>query len=416
MIPHTSIWGASQRMYYLAKHLKECEYDVTVLHASFGLFDTDKKIDFKTVPVKIKPGFIQEHQNRIQKPTTENEFSDNKKRKSIIKVTLKKIYHFLEKITFNDFGPIGFPVLMWNRQAWTCLKRLYKKNQPITFVLSGPYFGTFSLIKKIKKYFPHSKIIIDYRDPWNLLQKGSIYTMYKEKKFIELCDKVSFFSEKYKMDMCKNFNVKPEKCITVYNGYDSKTWDIVENNIKSKKTTDKLVLSYVGSHITFDNDYRNPSKLLSALSSFEDAQDLIVNFVGCHNKPQNFNTKAQVNFISLVPHQKALEYMLCSDILVVLSTDEYPSKYIVTGKLFDCIRSGAFILAISNNKNVDYVQKIEELGIGVHCENNELGIREKLKLIHEKWVKNSIDRFHLKDRHKFSRQYQNQKLISSLGP
>ena len=128
--------------------------------------------------------------------------------------------------------------------------------------------------------------------------------MYKEKKFIELCDKVSFFSEKFKMDMCKNFNVKPEKCITVYNGYDSKTWNIVENNIESKKASDKLVLSYVGSHISFDNDYRNPSKLLSALSNFENAQDLIVNFVGCHNKPQNFNTKAQVNFISLVPHQK----------------------------------------------------------------------------------------------------------------
>jgi glycosyltransferase involved in cell wall biosynthesis len=417
MIPHTNIWGASQRIYYLSKHLKENGYDVTVMHASFGLFETDKTIDYKTIPIEIKPGFLQKYQNRLQQVNTSSDLSENPKRKKIFKIIFKAIYHFLEKIFFNDFGGNGFLVFMWNKQAWLALKKLFADKQPAIFIVSGPYFGTFSLVEKIKNNFPNTKIIIDYRDPWNLLKKGSIYTNYKEKKYIDLCDKISFFSEKFSVDMCRQFLIKPEKCLTVYNGYDSILWDKVENSTKPKEINDKMVLSYVGSHIIFErNNYRDPSNLLNAVTNFENAQDLIVNFVGCHDKPKNFEvkTKAQINFISTVSHRKALEYMNSSDVLIVLTTNEYPSKYIVTGKLFDCIRSGAFILGIANDSRVDYIQIIERLGIGAYCKNNEDEIRKSLNIIYEKWVNKSLNYFDLIDRHRYSRRYQNNKFINSI--
>ena len=106
--------------------------------------------------------------------------------------------------------------------------------------------------------------------------------------------------------------------------------------------------------------------------------------------------------------------MNSSDVLIVLTTNEYPSKYIVTGKLFDCIRSGAFILGIANDSRVDYIQIIERLGIGAYCKNNEDEIRKSLNIIYEKWVNKSLNYFDLIDRHRYSRRYQNNKFINSI--
>ena len=102
MIPHTNIWGASQRIYYLSKHLKENGYDVTVMHASFGLFETDKTIDYKTIPIEIKPGFLQKYQNRLQQVNTSSDLSENPKRKKIFKIIFKAIYQRTEKNRINS--------------------------------------------------------------------------------------------------------------------------------------------------------------------------------------------------------------------------------------------------------------------------------------------------------------------------
>ena len=104
-----------------------------------------------------------------------------------------------------------------------------------------------------------------------------------------------------------------------------------------------------------------------------------------------------------------------SDVLVILTTDKYPSLFTVTGKLFDCIRAGTYILGISNNQKIDYIQIIEKLGIGFGCKNNEFEIIKSLEIIHKKWINKELNNLKVEERVKFSRRYQNKKIISALN-
>ena len=414
MIPYTKMWGASQRMYYLATNLKDNQYDVSVLHASFGLNTSEKKINFDTKKVLIKPNFIQRLQNRMQ--STKNVHSKSPKKENIIRGLTKRIHHTFERIFFNDFNYIGAIIYFWNKQAWVSLKKIFNEKNTKVVILSGPYFTTFSLIDKIKKNYPNIKIIIDYRDPWNLLNKGSKHTIKKEQRYLDIADNIVFFSEMFKKKMCEKFVINEKKCLTVYNGYDQDLWE----QIKSEKVDNKLIISYVGSHITFeDSDYRNPTVLINSVIKFKNSPDIILNFVGCHDRPKNIKellkTGVEINFKPVLPHREALEYMKKSDVLVILTTDEYPSLFTVTGKLFDCIMAGTYILGISNNQKIDYIQIIEKLRIGFGCGNNEFEIIKSLEIIHKKWINKELNNLKVEERFKFSRRYQNKKIISTIN-
>ena len=66
MIPYTRIWGASQRMYYLANQLVDSGFDTTVISGFYGEFKHEGKYsNFEHIPVLTKPKFIQNHQEKL---------------------------------------------------------------------------------------------------------------------------------------------------------------------------------------------------------------------------------------------------------------------------------------------------------------------------------------------------------------
>jgi hypothetical protein len=86
----------------------------------------------------------------------------------------------------------------------------------------------------------------------------------------------------------------------------------------------------------------------------------------------------------------------------------------VTGKLFDCIRSGAFILGIANSNEIDYKKIIEKEGRGSCCYNDVAEIKKELAVIYRNWRDGSLDRDAIKSGDGFSRKNQNSKLINQL--
>ena len=104
-----------------------------------------------------------------------------------------------------------------------------------------------------------------------------------------------------------------------------------------------------------------------------------------------------------------------SDILVILSTENTTSKYTLTGKLFDCIRSGKFVLGIANSDNVNYRLLIEELKIGEGCFNEVSEILNILNNQYEIWnQKNTVNNLDI-DKKTYSRRNQNMNLITTLN-
>jgi hypothetical protein len=409
-------------MYYLANQLVDSGFDTTVVSGFYGKFKHEGKCsNFEHIPVVIKPDFIQAHQEKLAvKSVSASEVKAPKKFgfKSYISENLvKPLYRAMERFFFNDYGAVGLFMVLWNRQALPVIsKEIVKRNTKI-IIFSGPYFTCFRLAFKIKKIYPHIKIVLDYRDPWNLLKKGSSITNKLEHKLLQTADSITYFSEKFLNAMNDRYEIERAKGIVMYNGFDSESW----RSIVKKPTgtaSDKLVISYVGSDITFEaGSGRDPGKLIRAVVGSEYAEHITLNLVGCKNKPKHGRypeSSANINFYPLVSHKESLQYLSDSDVVVILSSDETPSDFTVTGKLFDCIRSGAYILGIANSREIDYKKIIEKEGLGTGCYDDVSEIQNELTIIYKSWQARTLHRDIIKNKDNFSRVSQNSKLINQI--
>jgi len=425
VLPYTKLWGAAQRMHYLATHLVENNYKVSIIGADHGCKNySGKTLNYETFGVKIKPKFLQKYQESFQRSNISEINKIDKKRKfSIFKKLrplLKSLYLSFERFFFNDFAHNGFICFFWERQAKQLILSQISQNNTKTVIISGPYFGTFKLAERIRKKHKNIKIILDYRDPWNLLKKrSSKLTLTKEKKYLNLADKIVMFSDMFKNDMIKKFSIPKEDCITVYNGFDSDLWDQMQDDkakSQSIATQNRFVISYVSSNISFkDGTPRDPRNLIKAVSMLDSPENISLNIVGCVNKPSRDDYKFDLNLSPFIPHKEALKAMQVSNVLVILSTENTTNKYTLTGKLFDCIRSGNFVLGIANSYNVNYCNMIEELKIGSVCFNEVSEIFSILNKEYINWKqKKGNTKFDI-DKNKYSRRNQNINLISKIN-
>ena len=117
---------------------------------------------------------------------------------------------------------------------------------------------------------------------------------------------------------------------------------------------------------------------------------------------------------SLVSHKESLKFLNESDVVVVLSTDDKPSEFTVTGKLFDCMRSGKYILGISNSPQIDYVRLIKEHKLGNYCVNTNESINLELKKIYERWKSSKLHTYQQTDINHYSRRIQNDKILKEI--
>ena len=125
------------------------------------------------------------------------------------------------------------------------------------------------------------------------------------------------------------------------------------------------------------------------------------------------NSSLEVNLMNRVPPQRTLEIMVESDVLIILTTDEKPSLYTLTGKLFDYMRSGAYIIGVSNDKAIAYGRFIEALGIGVSCSNDTSSLKLSFESTYELWVNNRLKpAVSSKKVEAYSRYNQNEKLVN----
>lgn len=434
-LPNTNLWGAAQRMHYLSEHLVENNHSVVVISADFGVSNySGKTLNYQSIGIKIKPKFIQKYQESSQNtyedqitPLDENHnFKLFNKLKDLFKKSLKNffkyIYTFLEKLFFNDFANYGFLCYLWEIKARRITLEQIKLNNTKSVIISGPYFGAFKIAKAIKKSNNNIKLILDYRDPWNLLNKSSNIPLLKEKKYLYLADKIVMFSDTFKKDMIKKFSLPEPKCLTVYNGFDSDLWQEVEDELRIKKKNKikkKFVISYISSNVSFkDGTPRDPRNLIRAVSKLENFKNITLNIIGCIdelNEKEFLDCKFDLNLLPFIPHKEALKVMHQSNILVILSTEKTTSKYTLTGKLFDCIRSGKFVLGIANSNNVNYRLLIEDLNIGKGCANEVCVILNILKNQYEIWSKSNCVNNFVIDKKTYSRRNQNMNLIKTLN-
>ena len=154
MNPYTKQWRACQRMYFLAERLLDY-YDVFVLHSADTMnYKVYKKNNFVSIPIFINRKKSIKHLKFIKK---------------VFRYFIYNMKLLYDIIIYNEINR-GDSLLVneFIKKAKNVIVKLVREKKIELVVISAPPFSIFNVIKFIKKRFPEVRIIVDYRDPWNL--------------------------------------------------------------------------------------------------------------------------------------------------------------------------------------------------------------------------------------------------------
>ncbi|MBS3741458.1 MAG: glycosyltransferase [Candidatus Cloacimonetes bacterium] len=249
-----------------------------------------------------------------------------------------------------------FPVddkIGWLPFAYQSACRLSKKNDyDVIIATIGPYTSAvtaYLVAKNCKK-----PLVIDYRDPWILHPYLTFSTPlhkkigeYWENKILHYAEVITTSSKKNKDDLCEKYGKNLNKKIKVmYNAWDERDF----SGIDSPKNGKNVVFSYVGGF--YGN--QTPKFFIQALEELKNENklpnDIRIQFVGNLFREEkeilaNSTVNQHIEQIPQVPHKKAIQYMLSSNVLLLFITS-IKSKGVVAGKVFEYIRAQKEILAM----------------------------------------------------------------------
>lgn len=411
MIPHSSTWGAAQRMYFLASHLTKKNHDVTIFHVKnqhFGYFGHE--LSFKAYPVTIP--------NQLTFfPFKKESFND-----AIIHfISSRFVYlsekskNFLLKTIFNEPNPIqGYFGLLVSINIKLNLFSLIKKEKFDVIIISSPPFSLFILANLIKSHFPFIKVILDYRDPWNIKGLSPISSLF-EKRALRAADRIVFVNNRIRVDTCRKFHVSPTKTNVILNGFSEQDWRTVKPSSVPAK---EMIISYIGSVSLKKTGYRSIYLFLDTFFKFTKSHPSHLKIVGHPVNDDAVTLMAEyspvITVIPPVSHVESLSMMLESDVLLISDADPRWGKYILTGKFFDYIRSGKVIMGIGANEDTYFLELINQCKLGIGCISAESEIMSALEFLFSNWEKGTLNSLRKNDPaeiRKFSRELQNERYI-----
>ncbi len=403
MLPYSSSFGSCQRIYYLANYLEEKGFHVTVMAEKTGNVN------------KILNGMERKYESHwLEKKTC---LIDGVSNTGLAKKISCEIFNEIYEST-------AFQHYIWRALNTSEILAYIKKKKIQTVIISGPYFSVFGLCGKIKQRYRNVKVVLDYRDPWNLFNNGHGIASILEYRNIRKCDKVVCFSEDFQRDMQKRFPSEAGKYEVVYNGFYEKAWDRIEIEHTYHK---RMVLKYIGG-ISFPagkDSPTNPKKLIDAFLNVCSGRDMELQFIGVGKLTREMRmvekkSKGKIRFYTSVTVLESLRQMADADgLIVIYNAGNQSDRYMITGKFFDYLRSGKIIISIGKAKST--INKfIGKEGIGFSCENQRTVIEKKLLWLYALWQNNGgvIERENRKfDCSIYGRDYQNEhyrKLIERL--
>lgn len=227
-------------------------------------------------------------------------------------------------------------------------KIIEQENIDVIFSSSPPH-SLQNIAYRLKKA-TGLKWVADFRDPWSgaFWQEDSPQTRlaskiekYIEKKILTFADHVVSVSpaiiRKFNQEYKNNYSV-------IYNGYDARDFE----NLKRKKS-DKFRIRYFG-HLGKNQICKNLFAGLSKLCQQEKSK-IEINFYGSvHTSVQSEIEANGLNkYINLNPylnHSLVVQEMVNSELLLLMIPNVKDNAGIVTGKIFEYLATGNYILAI----------------------------------------------------------------------
>jgi glycosyltransferase involved in cell wall biosynthesis len=323
----------------------------------------------------------------------ENGLTQTPKQKSLKPGFLVKLKTY---ILFPDNEILWLPFAVW-KGIW-----LIRKNKPVLIYSTASPFTDHLIAFILSKLFklPWTS---DFRDLWvdrpNFPKnKWRLFIDRKlEKKVIQNADRVITATSL----MAEHFRklYQGEKYLPITNGYDEEDFLEIEDQNPDEQI---FTITYTG----ILNKEQNPQKFFKALSEVINSNDDLRNkvrlrIIGQLDNPgdfENLNYFRQVGLdkhselISYLPHKEAIKEMCKATVLFLFVGEYLHNEGILTGKIFEYLRSGRPVLAvvppnglaaeIIRNTNSGIVvsnESVEEISSGIlslfnHYKENRLDI------------------------------------------
>jgi glycosyltransferase involved in cell wall biosynthesis len=243
-----------------------------------------------------------------------------------------------------------------NKTFW--LPFLWRKlSSADVMVISCPPFSLMLTLFLAK----NTPFVIDYRDQWTGGYLGSYLFKCEEslaKKIERYCiDKahaVVTVTQKTRDHLSSQYPANKNKIHLVRNGFDEK--DFPKNH--PRKKSGKFIITYMGSF----TDVFNPNPIFDGFEKLfslkpELRESIVFKYIGPSIK-ENLKEKARrvglKNFVITghLPHTEALGELISSDSLILLGGSGDEDKWLVPGKLYQYIRTGLPIIAITKNREI----------------------------------------------------------------
>jgi len=305
----------------------------------------------------------------------------------------------------------------WNRFAYRKACSLIK-DEGITHIIStSPPHSTQLIGLKLKKKFPGITWIADFRDPWTDIYYYKMFCQtlpvrmlnkHYERKVIENADLVISVGESLSRLLKSKIRFPADKFKVLTNGYDEPDF----TKLVSDRKDNNFIITYVG---TISDSYPIEGflRIISDLIKIN-GRDILFRIVGQISERQEtlilkYLEEKNRSFIPYTDHSSSLRYMLESDFLLLVIPDHPKNELIITGKLFEYIRSGNPVLCLGPS-NGDAAKILNKSGQGqIFGYNDIYGISYFIKNVPENTdMKSGIKEW---DRSKIARELCNYLII-----
>jgi len=309
--------------------------------------------------------------------------------------------------------------VFWVKPSIRYLQKYLQEHPVDTIVTTGPPHSMHLIGLELKKLFPEKKWIADFRDPWTEI------SYYKHLKLTKASDKNHRELEKAvfkNADLtiatsysdAENFKNAGAHALCITNGFDSTE---IQGNNTAESTA--FTISYVG----VLEQLRNPKILWEALSELVTEQpqfkeDLRLKFAGrIDNTIQDdlalSPLQGNTEYLGYITHDKALEEMQSSSLLLITNFPQESSKGIIPGKIFEYLATGKRIISFGP-KEADVAKILAETKSGKHFSYTEKDeVKDYIFTTYTAWTKGLLSQ-NIENIDAFSRKNLTKKLATYL--
>jgi len=333
--------------------------------------------------------------------------------------TFQKFSRFIRGNFFIPDGRKG-----WINFAFREACRIIEKENIKTVVTTSPPHSAQIVGLKLKKKY-NLNWIADLRDPWTDIYYYNEFSHRKfakekdsnyEKDVLENADKIITVGKNLKeIFVKKSKKINPQKVFVIPNGFDEE--DFKNKPIETDteiKTENEFIITYTG---TLAESY-NPKVFFTALKKVTEKFKEIkfrLRFIGnpaasVTDEINNLSLSGILKQIPTVTHDKSVEYLLESTILLLVIPENKDSKGILTGKLFEYLAAAKPIICIGP-KDGDAAEIINICEAGKTFDRNEEAeVAVYLTELIDKWKKDGTLKIRNRNFEKYSRKNQAKEL------